>query len=79
MDEMRVKLSTKFMRNIVAKLISKAIQKKLGCKIDILLNDLDVSVIDGETKIVTNVELKLESKEFMKIMKSIGAEEEGES
>jgi hypothetical protein len=79
MDEMRVKLSTKFMRNIVAKLISKAIQKKLGCKIDILLNDLDVSVIDGETKIVTNVELKLESKEFMKIMKTIGAEEEDES
>ena len=79
MDEMKVKLSTKFMRSIVAKLISKAIQKKLGYKIDIQLNDLDVSIIDGETKILTNVELKLDSKEFVKIMKSIGAEEEGES
>lgn len=76
MDEMKVKLSTKFMRGIVAKLISKAIQKKLGCKIDIQLNDLDISVIDGETKILTNVELKLESKEFMKIMKAIGAEDD---
>lgn len=79
MDEMKVKLSTKFMRGIVAKLISKAIQKKLGCKIDIQLNDLDISVIDGETKVLTSVELKLESKEFVKIMKSIGAEEDMES
>lgn len=76
MDEMKVKLSTKFMRGIVAKLISKAIQKKLGYKIDIQLNDLDVSIVDGETKILTSVELKLESKEFMKIMKTIGAEED---
>jgi hypothetical protein len=79
MDEMKVKLSTKFMRGVVAKLISKVIQKKLGCKIDIVLNDLDVSVIDGETKILTNVELKLDSKEFVKIMKSIGADEGDES
>lgn len=72
MDEMKVKLSTKFMRNIVAKLIAKAIQKKYGYKINIQLNDLDISVIDGETSINTNVEVKLDSKEFMKIMKNIG-------
>ena len=72
MDEMKVKLSTKLMRNLAAKLISKLIYKKFGCKIDIQLNDLDVSIIDGETKISTNVEAKLESKEFMKIIKSIG-------
>ena len=79
MDEMKVKLSTKFMRGIVAKLIAKAIQKKLGVKIDIQLNDLDISVIDGKTKIATNVEVELESKEFMKIMKAIGEEDEDES
>lgn len=72
MDEMKVKLSTRFMRNIVSKLLAKLIYRKLGYKIDIQLNDLDVSIIDGETKINTNVELKLESKEFMKLMKSIG-------
>lgn len=72
MDEMKVKLSTKFMRGIVAKLISMAIRKKYGCKVDIQLNELDISMIDGETKISTNVELKLDSNEFMRIMKSIG-------
>lgn len=74
MDEMKLKLSTKFMRGLVSKLIARAVYKKTGCKVDIQLNDLDISVIDGETSISTNVEVKLNSNEFMKIMKSIGDE-----
>lgn len=71
MDEMKLKLSTKFMGGIVAKSISKAIYKKLGYKIDIKLNDLDVDIINGEITIHTNVEVKLDSDEFLKIMKGI--------
>lgn len=72
MDEMKLKLSTKFMRSIAAKLISKAIYKKTGCKVNIQLDELDISIIDGETRIKTNVEAKLNSNEFNKIMESIG-------
>lgn len=72
MDEMKLRLSTKFMRGLVSKLISKAIYKKYGYKVDIQLNDLDIRVIDGETSVNTNVEVKLNSGEFMKIMKTIG-------
>lgn len=72
MDEMKVKLSTKFMRGIAAKLLAKMIQKKYGCKVKIQLNELDISVIDGETNINTSVEVKLDSQEFMKIIKSVG-------
>ena len=72
MDELKLRLTTKFMRNLVSKLIARTIYKKYGCKIDIQLNDLDLSVVDGETKINTNVEVKLDSKEFMKIIKTIG-------
>lgn len=72
MDEMKVKLTTKFMRNVVSKLITMTIRKKYGYEVNIQLNDLDISVIDGETKISTNVEVKLDSKEFVKIMNSIG-------
>ncbi len=43
MDEMKVKLSTKFMRGIVSKLIARSIKKKYGCKVDIQLNELDIS------------------------------------
>lgn len=72
MDEMKVNLSTKFMRGIVAKLIAKSIYKKYGYKVNIQLNELNVNVVDGETSIHTNVEVKLNSDEFMKIMKTVG-------
>jgi hypothetical protein len=72
MDELKVRLSTKFMRTIVAKLLAKFIYNKYGYKVDIQLNELDISVVDGDTKISTNVEVKLESKEFVKIVKSVG-------
>lgn len=72
LDEMKVKLSTKFMRNIVSKLIAKAIYKKFGYKVDIQLKDLDISVTNGEAKINTNVEVNIDNNEFMKIIKSAG-------
>ena len=72
LDEMKVKLSTKFMRNIVSKLIAKAIYKKFGYKVNIQLKELDISVVDGEAKINTNVEVNIDNNEFMKIIKSAG-------
>ena len=74
MDEMNVKLTTRFMRGIVSKLLAKSIYKKTGYKIDIRLHDLNVSVVDGDTKILTNVEVKMTSGEFVKLMKKIGVD-----
>lgn len=75
---MKLTLKTRFMRNIVAKLVSKAIEKKLGYKVKIQLNDLDVDIVDGETKISTSLELKVDSNEFKKIIKTIGLDEESD-
>ena len=72
MDELKMRLTTRFMRNLVSKLISRSIHKKYGYKVDIQLNDLDVSIIDGETEINVNAKVKLDSKEFVKIIKSMG-------
>lgn len=72
MDKLELRLTTKFMRNIVSKILAKMIYKKTGYKVDIQLNDLDISVVDGETKLNANVEAKIDSKEFMKIIKSAG-------
>ena len=71
MDEMRIKLSTSFMRGIVSKLIAKSIYKKYGYKVNIKLEDLDVWVIDGDTTVKLNVETKLKSEDFKRIMKTI--------
>lgn len=68
MDEMKLKLSTKFMRGIVSKLIARSIYKKYGYRVNVQLNDLDINIVDGETTINTNVEAKISSEEFRKMM-----------
>ena len=68
MDEMKLKLTTKFMRGIVSKLIERSIYKKYGYRVNVQLNDLDIRVVDGETTINTNVEAKISSEEFKKMM-----------
>ena len=75
MDELKLKLSTKFMRNLVAKLITKIIQKKLGYKVKVQLNELEVNVIDGDAVVLANVEAKMDNKEFMKLLLNIDEEE----
>lgn len=72
MDELKLKLSTKFMRGIVAKLISKALVKKLGYEIDILLNEIEVKAEDGKVHLHIDADAEIENSEFMKILKSIG-------
>lgn len=74
MDELRVKLSTKFMKTIVSKWMARSIRKKYGYKVDIRLNDLDISSFNGDTDIRANVEIKLASDEFMKIMKELDSD-----
>lgn len=74
MDEMKLKLSTKFMRSIVSKIVEKTIQKKLGYKINIQLNEIEVSSIDGETKFHLDVDASCSSDEFKKIMKEISGD-----
>ena len=71
MDEMKLKLSTRLMRGIAAKLIARSIKKKYGCKVNIQLNELDVSVIDGDAKVLLNAEVTMDNKEFMDIMKKV--------
>lgn len=72
MDMFMLKLSTKFMKGIVAKIISRNIYKKLGYRIDIQLNDVQVDMIDGDVKIHINADTKMNKTEFNRLVKKIG-------
>lgn len=72
MDVLKLKLSTKIMRSMVANLISKALFKKLGYNIDILLNEIEVKNENGKVHLHINADAEVESSEFIKILKSIG-------
>lgn len=71
MDIMKLKLGSKIMRGMLSKMISKAIYKKFGYKVEVKLEDLDLNFVDGDAKIKTSLEINLDSKEFKKIIKDI--------
>lgn len=72
MDEMKLKLSTKFMKNIVTTLISKVLIKKFGYDIDVILNEIELKMEDGKVKIHADVDAQVDNSEFLKIIKSVG-------
>lgn len=74
MDLLKIKLSTKFMKGLVAKIISKRIYKQLGYKIDIQLNDVQIDVVDGDVQIHLDVDGKMNKTEFIRIMERIDEE-----
>lgn len=71
MDELKLNLSSKFMRGIVTKLIAKAIYKKTGYKIGVELNSINVEVINGKAHIHADVDAEIDNEELMKIVKTI--------
>ena len=72
MDELKLKLSTRFMRGIVANLISKTLMQKMGYKVDVLINEIEVKTENGKIHLHINADAEIENGEFVKILKSIG-------
>ena len=67
MDEMKLKLSTKFMRNFISKIISKVILNKFGFKPDMILNEFNLEKIDDKIHLHINVDAEITDKDFLKI------------
>lgn len=71
MDEMKLNLTTKFMRGVFAKLVSRKIKKRYGYKVNIYFNEIKMDMMDGQTHLHVNVDLDMGSEEFKKLMKAI--------
>ena len=67
MDEMKIK--SFWMRGVISNEIRKLLKKKFGCDIDIHLNDLEVSVIDGNLQAHLDTYLEIEKQELTKLLK----------
>ena len=64
-------LQTKFVKNIVAKMVSKAISKKLGCNVILKINDLEIENSGGIMYIHADVNGEANTKDIAKIVESI--------
>lgn len=70
MDEM--KISSKFMRNLIAKLVKRTVKKKVGYEVDIQLNEFTATVTDGTVHVHLSVDAELNKDELTKILGKIG-------
>ena len=68
MDELKLKLSTNFMKGMIAKVISKAIFKKVGVKPDIQLNEIEVEMKDGKLRVHISMDGEMDEKSFLKAL-----------
>lgn len=75
MDEMKIKLSTKLMRGIVAKIISKAIYKNIGVKPDIHISEIAAEMKDGKIHFHINADGEIDDGVLLKINRMIDSED----
>lgn len=69
MDEIKMSCKGKFLKPIITKLISKFIKKKYGVNVEIRIDEIDISSMDGETYFNLNVDGKMKNEELMRILK----------
>ena len=71
MDEMKIKLSTKLMKDLLTRIVRKVIKKKYGCDVCIHLNDLSIELSDGRAYVHLNVDADMNQNDLMKVMNSV--------
>lgn len=75
MDEMKIKLSTRFMRGIVAKIAAKVISKKLGFKPSIQLHEISVEKIGNKIHLHINADAQISERDLLTITKLVDEED----
>lgn len=72
MDELKLNITTVFMKNLIAKTISKMIRKKLGYSLDILLNQIEIKATDGKIRIHIDADAVTTNDDLLKMIKGAG-------
>lgn len=70
MDEMKIR--TPFMKRLIAKIIKRVIDKKLGYQVDIQLNEISVTFDDDKATVHVNADAEMNKDELTKIIKKTG-------
>lgn len=71
MDEMKLNLTSKFMKGIVTKIIAKMIKKQLGYDVDIELNDINFVAKDGKVHLHADIDAEVTNEQFGELVKDL--------
>jgi hypothetical protein len=72
MDEMKLKLSDGLMKTVVTKMVSKKISEKFGYKINVDLNEIGITSVDGKVRLHLDANADMANSEFAKLLKTVG-------
>lgn len=72
MDELKLVLSTRFMRTLVTKLIAKAIYKKTGYQLDIQINKIEADTNNGKIRVHLDADVEMNGEDLKNALKSGG-------
>ena len=70
MDNMNIKSG--FMTGVISMMIRKMVKSKLGYDVEIKLNEIDATVIDGKTHVHLDIDAEVNKDEFMKLIRKAG-------
>lgn len=70
MDELKIAINSAFMKRIIKTVLSKMIEKKLGCKVDILINEIKADVTGGVVNFHLDIGGQTTTDELSKLLKS---------
>ena len=70
MDELKLILKTGFARGIIAKIINKAIKKKIGYDVVVNLNEISVKMVDGKAHLHVDLNAEMYSDDLIALAKS---------
>lgn len=71
MDELKLNLTSKFMKGIVTKMLAKVIKKQLGYDVNIELNDIRVIAKDGKVHLHADIDAEMTNEQFGNLVKDL--------
>lgn len=67
-----MKIESRFLTGVISKVIRKTLRKKFGYDVNISLNNVKVTVNDGNANIHIDADAELEKSEIVKILMGAG-------
>lgn len=71
MDEMRINLTSKFMKGTITKIIAKVIKKQLGYDVAVELNDIRITTGNGKVHLHADVDAEVTQDQFTELIKDL--------
>ncbi len=70
MDEL--KLSSKFMKGVISKIVKAMIKKNFGCDVNVSIEDFGITFADGKAHVHLNADAEMNGNEITKFLTTMG-------